>query len=102
MTNTQSTKLLTIGRMWVNDRDNGKGTSPKLTLKLDRNLGINITLAPGSQIVAFENRKRPGRQDADYRVAVNLPSDIADAEIARQRSARGAGATAAQAEPVAA
>ena len=92
--------MLTIGRMWVNDRDNGKGTSPKLTLKVDQNLGLSVTLVPGVRLVAFENNKRPGRQDADYRIAVNLPAEVVDAEIARQQSARGK--TSAQAQAVAA
>ena len=94
MTNTQTiapnaTKLLPIGRMWVNERDNGKGTSPAMNISIDNNLGLNITLNPGSKLVIFKNEKRPGRKDPDFRVAVSVPVDVAVAEIARQKATKG-------------
>lgn len=89
-----SMKLLSIGRAWINDRDADDETKPRVTLKLDRDLGLNITLTPNSQILLFANKKReelnPATnqpyQDADYRVAVSIPAEIADAEIARQQA----------------
>jgi hypothetical protein len=83
-----ATKLLPIGRGWINDRDNGRGTSPALTVLLDKNLGLNITLTPGAKLVMFNNEKREGRRDADYRVAISVPTEVAVAEINRQKAAR--------------
>jgi len=103
MTNAQpvdnNTKLLPVGKMWVNDRMNEAGTSPKLTITLDRNLGLNLTLAAGSRLLAFENNKREGRRDADYRIAVALPTEIVEAEIARQKELRGKNAQTVEATP---
>jgi hypothetical protein len=87
-------KLLSIGRAWLNTRDAGDATKPALTIKIDQNLGINLTLAPNAQVLLFTNPKREGinpntneaYQDPDYRVAVSLPAEIADAEIARQQA----------------
>lgn len=80
-----TTKLLSIGRAWVNDRVNEAGTSPAVTIRIDNNLGINIKLGAGAQVLMFTNPKREGKQDADYRVAVAVPAEVADREIARQR-----------------
>lgn len=79
-------KLLSIGRAWVNDRVNEAGTSPAMTIKIDNNLGINIKLAAGAQVLMFTNPKREGKQDADFRVAVSVPAEVADKEIARQKA----------------
>lgn len=87
-------KLLGIGRGWINTRDNSDPTKPLITVKLDRDLGLNITLTPNSQLLLFKNSKREGVnpntgeafQDADYRVSVAVPAEIADAEIARQKA----------------
>jgi hypothetical protein len=81
------TKLLSIGRAWDNS-SRATGKQPKMRIVLDRDLGVNITLSPGSQLLAFENNKREGKQDPDYRVAVALPTAIVDQEIARQRTAK--------------
>lgn len=90
-----TTKLLSIGNAWVNDRDAEDDTKPKLTIRLDRDLGLSITLAANAQVLLFANKKRTGInpatnatfQDADYRVAVAIPAAIADREIARQQAA---------------
>ena len=92
---TRAYKSLTIGRMWDNS-DKAIGRQPKMRIVLDRNLGLNITLSPGSELVAFANEsRREGKQDAQYRIAVNLPSEVADAEIARQKAVRASNAGAA-------
>lgn len=83
----QATRLLPIGLMWDNS-EKVSGNQPKLRIILDRNLGLKITLAPGSELVAFANKKREGRADADYRIAVQLPAEIVSQEIARQTAAR--------------
>lgn len=88
-------KLMSIGRAWVNDRENAAGTSPKLTIKLDQTLGINIVVGANTNILLFANEKRTelnpttGQpyQDADYRVAIELPADVVEREIARQKAA---------------
>lgn len=84
--NNKNYKLLNVARAWINDRMNAEGTSPEITVKFDQNLGINITMGAGSQFVFFKNAKREGKQDADYRVAVSIPTEIADKEIARQKA----------------
>ena len=83
----RTTKLLSIGRMWDN-ADTARGNQPVMRILLDRNLGLNITLQPSSQLIIFPNTKREGKKDADYRVAVELPTATVDAEIARQRTSR--------------
>lgn len=94
------TKLLSIGRAWINDRMNNEGTSPAVTIKLDRNLGINITIGAETQLLMFNNEKREGKRDADYRVAIALPAEVVDREVARQQAAsQGAQATATAAVP---
>ena len=85
----KDTKLLSIGRMWDNS-ETATGKQPKMRIVLDRNLGLNITLSPGSRLIAFANTKREGKKDPDYRVAVELPRDVVDAELARQKQTRGA------------
>lgn len=82
-----STKLLSIGNAWINDRDKDDVSKPRLTIKLDRDLGLNITLTANAQILLFANKKREGKQDADFRVAVAIPAAIADREIKRQQDA---------------
>lgn len=84
----QDMRCLSIGRVWDNS-STATGKQPKLRIVLDRNLGINITLTPGAELMMFENtNKREGKKDADYRLAVNLPSAIVEAEIKRQTKAR--------------
>lgn len=82
-----ASKLLAIGNAWINDRDADDATKPRLTIKLDRDLGLNVTLTANAQILLFANKKREGKQDADFRVAVSIPAEIADREIARQQLA---------------
>lgn len=87
VTTAPRTKLLPIANAWLNDRRNGEN-SPVMTIKIDRDLGLDIRLVAGAQLVAFANAKREGRQDADYRLAVQVPADVAEAEIARQKNVR--------------
>ncbi len=92
----RTTKLLGIGRMWDNSAT-AQGNQPKFRILLDRNLGLHITLVPMSELVLFENKKREGKRDADYRVAISLPTAVVDTEVARQRGSRGVAVAAAAA-----
>lgn len=100
------TKPLIIGSAWDNGEDNVSPTGvpqPRLKVRLSQNLGLSITMVPGTELALWPNRleKREGKQDPDYSVSVQLPADIVDAEIARQKaekpSAAQATATPAQA-----
>jgi len=91
------TKLLTIGRTFVSDRDLENPNTVKLTTYIDKNIGINLTFGPGAQISHFINtRKRNGvnpntgenYNDPDYNTAVSLPTAIVEAEVARQIAMR--------------
>lgn len=94
--NLSTNKLLIIGRAWNNTRDVENPNMPAVTLRMDQNLGINITLGAGSQILLFKNPKRPGINpttqqpfnDPDFQVAISVPADVADREIARQKTTR--------------
>ena len=97
-----SYKLLNIGKAWINEKMNEAGTSPKLTIRLDQDLGINIKISANTEILLFDNEKRTtvnpetGKpfQDADYRVAIPLPAVAVDAEIARKQALKEANVTA--------
>lgn len=83
------TRLLNIGRAWDNSSIEGRSNkAPKLRIAIDRDLGLAITLKPESQLLLFTNQKRAGKKDADYRVAVELPKDIVDAQLAKRGSSR--------------
>ena len=109
--NLTSNKPLIIGRAWNNTRDVENPNMPAVTLRMDQNLGLNITLGAGSQILLFKNTKREGINpatqqpfnDPDFQVAISVPADVADREIARQKQVREATpVTSAPIDPVAA
>lgn len=76
-------RLLNIGRIWVNEQKNEN--SPVMSGVIDRNLGASITLSPNDRIVFFSNAKRDGKRDADLRVAIEVPAEVAESVIAAQR-----------------
>mgnify|MGYP001567613162 FL=1 len=80
-------KILSIGRVWDNSAT-ATGRQPTMRIILDRQLGLNIVLAPSSELLLFPNAKREGKKDADFRVAVSLPAAVVEAEITRQRAGR--------------
>ena len=82
----RSTKLLNIGRIWVNEK--AGDNQPAMSGRLDRDLGAEITLSPNDRILLFPNSKREGKRDADMRVAIEVDAEKADAIIAAQRSRR--------------
>lgn len=91
--NLTGQKLLIVGRAWNNTRDAGNPNMPAVTLRMDQNLGINLTIGAGTQILLFKNPKREGVnpntgenfQDPDFNVSIAVPADVAAREIARQR-----------------
>lgn len=95
-TSASRTKPLIIGRAWDNGEARTSATGvpqPRIKVRLSNNLGFPITFTPGTEIALWPNtlEKRAGRQDPDYSVSVQLPADIVDAEIARQKAASGRG-----------
>lgn len=64
-------KVEFVGSAWENEVKEGayKGTK-FLSLKLDR--GVSLTLTDTDRISLFPNKKREGRQDADYRASVQV------------------------------
>lgn len=81
----RTTRLLNVGRAWVNA--NATGNQPPISGQIDRNLGASITLNPNDRILFFPNNKREGVRDADFRIAIEVPTAVANEIIERQRSA---------------
>lgn len=81
-----NTKLLTIGRIWNNVKTGDR--MPAMSGRLDRDLPVSVTLSPNSRFVIFKNDKREGKQDADFRLAIVLDTDVADDIIKTQRANR--------------
>jgi len=67
-------KNFIIGKMWVNSLD---GVRPG-SIKISRDLPGDITLNPGSTLFLSVNKKREGKQDADYSISVLVPVATAD------------------------
>lgn len=82
----RSTKLLNIGRVWLNE--NAGDNKPAMSGRLDRDLGAQITLSPNDRLLFFPNSKREGKRDADMRVAIEVDAEKADTIIAAQRTRR--------------
>lgn len=63
-----------IGRAWINEvKKEGSNQGTKfLNLKIDR--GIDLTLVGGDSLTLWPNKKREGKQDADFRVSVEIPA----------------------------
>lgn len=94
-------KSLIIGRMWDNGENNTSPTGvaqPRMKIRISNELGFPITISAGTEFAIWPNAlpKRDGKQDPDYSVSVQLPADIVDAEIARQKAAKPAPATPAE------
>jgi len=83
----KETRLLGIGRIWENENPRSD-KSPVMGGAIDIGLGFGITLVPGARFNIFKNAKREGSRDADYRLVVEVPAEVAIAEIARQKAAR--------------
>lgn len=67
-------KRIFIGSCWKNlVRKDGKNSGVEfLNLRLSR--GVEITLSESDQITLWPNKKREGRQDADYRASIQVPA----------------------------
>lgn len=83
----RTTKLVNIGRLWINKDATGK--KPPISGQIDRSLGVSVTLSANDKLVFFRNTKREGTRDADFRIAIELPTAMADEVIASQMSSRG-------------
>lgn len=88
-----ATKPLIIGRAWDNGTDNVSATGvpqPRIKIRLSRDLGIPIIIVAGTELALWPNTlpRREGKQDPDYSVSVQLPTEVVDTEIARQQTAK--------------
>ena len=91
--NAGATKPLIIGRAWDNGENNTSPTGvpqPRLKIRLSNELGLSITIGAGTEFALWKNTipKREGKQDPDFSVSLQLPADVVDAEIARQKAAK--------------
>ena len=84
---TRQTKLLNVGRGWANETREGSNM-PVISCVIDRDLGAEVNLQPNDRILFFPNSKREGKRDADFRLAVEVPTEVADSIIESQRSRR--------------
>lgn len=75
----RTTKVLSIGRAWVNE--NPTGRQALISGQIDRDLGATILLGANDRIMFFRNEKREGKKDADFRIAIELPIAEADTII---------------------
>lgn len=104
-TQSIATKPLIIGQAWDNgDSQVSKSGAklPRMKVLIDRNLGFSITVVPGTSLAFWPSNKRTGInpktnevfQDPDYSVTVDLPAEIVDKEIARQKAVKESAASA--------
>lgn len=84
----ESTRLLNIGRFWVNADATPENRRPALSGQIDRDLPVTITLAPNAKLVLYPNNKRDGKRDADFRLSIELPTATANDIIELQRGNR--------------
>lgn len=61
-----------IGKAWLNP-----GTNTPGKININRDLPQDIILQAGTQLLLTEQKKREGKQDADYSVSILLPADTA-------------------------
>lgn len=67
------TKRVFIGRAWANKVKQGERAGTEfLSLRIDR--GVDVSLTTGDQITLWPNRKREGKQDADFRASIQVPA----------------------------
>jgi len=70
----QGLKNFIIGKLWVNSVD---GSRPG-AIRINRNLAADIILKAGATLFLNTNKKREGKQDADFSVSVLLPTATTD------------------------
>lgn len=91
-------KSAIIGKMWDNKGEDSDGLVPQkhvlksdmtfeanqsfllgeMTFRTDRNLPRKVTVKEGASLNFYANKKREGKQDADYSVSIILPEKEAD------------------------
>ena len=71
----QATKREFVGRVWKNVVKDGEHKGKTFfNIRIDRDVK-ELTLTPDSQIQLWDNSKREGKQDADYRMSIILPEE---------------------------
>jgi len=76
-------KNFIIGKVWAQSQDGSRAGS----IKINRSLPAKLVITPGMTLFLTANKKREGKQDADYSVSVLLPKETADRLIAAQNLA---------------
>jgi len=76
-------KNFIIGKLWINSVD---GSRPG-AIRINRNLATDIILKAGATLFLNTNKKREGKQDADFSVSVLLPVDTANQLIEAEHQA---------------
>jgi len=76
----QATKREFVGRVWLNEVREGEHKGKKFfNVRIDRAV-TKLVLTPESKIQMWENKKREGKQDADYRMSIILPEEEKEQE----------------------
>ena len=71
-------KNFIIGKLWVNSINSSRPGA----IRINRNLPTEIVLKAGTTLFLSINKKREGKQDADFSVSVLLPTATAETLIA--------------------
>ena len=74
-------KNFIIGKMWINSNDNNRPGS----IRISRSLPTDVVLKASTTLFLTPNKKRDGKNDADFSVTVLLPTETADALIAAEK-----------------
>lgn len=77
-------KSFIIGKLWITSTDGQRPGS----LRISRTLPKDMVLTKGTVLSMHLNKKREGKQDADYTVSVRLPEAQADELIALEKAER--------------
>ena len=78
---TNVTKVLFIGKAWINHTKEVKDTAGNVTkapreyIRILIDNGLQLNFKEKDSIELWPNTKREGKQDADYRVSVRIPED---------------------------
>jgi|SRR3989338_1489208 len=73
-----------IGKLWIHSTD---GSRPG-AIRINRNLATDIILKAGTTLFLNHNKKRDGKQDADFSISVLLPAATANELIEAERQTK--------------